>query len=216
LARVGIAYHAHKLPAALSGGQQLFLLCLILVTVIGVLALLIGFPLGILAGKSLIVMAADLLNLNIVDASLPLGLWVFSVIFCVGLPVLMAIYTIHVAAPKTVRAALDDYGVTDVFSGSNKSHLTLNFLSPTWAMTLRNIFHRRGRLSSTVFLLATAGATFLSSQNLLASWDALGLKAQAHKLYQIEASFSESNSQQSISAVLQKIRGINEVEFFNK
>lgn len=87
---------------------QIFSLYLILVTAIGVLALLIGFPLGILAGNSLIAMAADLLNLNITDASLPMSLWLFSAIFCIGLPVLMAIYPIRVAATKTVRAALDD------------------------------------------------------------------------------------------------------------
>lgn len=195
---------------------QIFSLYLILVTAIGVVALLIGFPLGILAGNSLISMAADLLNLNITDSSLPLGLWFFSVMFCIGLPVLLVIYPIHIAATKTVRAALDDYGVDKVFSGANKTYLRLNFLSPIWAMTLRNVFRRRGRLSFTVLLLATAGATFLSSQNLLASWDALGLKAQTHRFYQIEASFSESNSQQSISAVLQKMSGINKVEFFNK
>jgi len=141
---------------------------------------------------------------------------VFSTIFCIGLPVLMAIYPIRVAATKTVRAALDDYGVAEVFSGANKSHIRLNFLSPMWVMTLRNIFRRRGRLSFTVLLLATAGATFLSSQNLLASWDALGLKAKTHRFYQIEANFSESNSQEVISAILQKMSGINKVEFFNK
>jgi putative ABC transport system permease protein len=50
----------------------------------------------------------------------------------------------------------------------------------------------------------------------LASWDALGLSAQTHRHYQIEASFAESNSQEAISAVLQKMSGINRVEFFNK
>lgn len=199
-----------------ASSTQIFSLYLILVSAIGMLALLIGFPLGILAGNSLVAMAADLLNLNITDASLPIDLWLFIVIFCVGLPVTMVIYPIRVAATKTVRAALDDYGVSNVFSVAHKTYPKLNFLSPIWAMTLRNIFRRRGRLSFTVLLLAIAGATFLSSQNLLASWDALGLKAQAHRLYQIEASFSESNSQQSISAVLQKMSGINKVELFNK
>lgn len=199
-----------------ASSTQIFLLYLILVMAIGVLALMIGFPLGIWAGNSLITMTADLLNLNITNASLPISLWVFSVIFCVGLPVLMAIYPIRVAATKTVRAALDDCGGAEVFSGTNKTYLRLDFLSPVWVMTLRNGFRRRGRLSFTVLLLAIAGATFLSSQNLLASWNALGLKAQAHRHYQIEASFSENNSQGNISAVLQKMSGINKVEFFKK
>jgi putative ABC transport system permease protein len=198
-----------------ASSAQIFSLYLILVTAIGVLALLIGFPLGIWAGNSLIVMAADLLNLNIVVASLPTGLWFFSVIFCIGLPVLMAIYPIRVAATKTVRAALDDYGVVEVFSNEKKYFFKLNFLSPVWVFTLRNIFRRRGRLSFTVLLLAIAGATFLSSQNLLASWDALALQAQTHRYYQIEASFSESNAQETISAMLHKMSGINSVEFFN-
>lgn len=197
-----------------ASSAHIFSLYLILVTVIGVFALLIGFPLGLLAGKNLIAMTADLLNLHIVDTSLPIGLWLFSLVFCIGLPLLMAIYPIRIAAIKTVRAALDDYGV--VCSATEKSQIKLNFLSPIWKMTFANIFRRRGRLSFTVFLLAIAGATFLSSQNLLTSWDSLGRQAQAHRFYQIEASFSESNAQETISAVLQKIQGINKVEFFNK
>lgn len=199
-----------------ASSTQIFSLYLILVVAIGVLALIVGFPLGIWAGNSLIAMAADLLNLNILDATLPMGLWLFSVTFCIGLPVLLAIYPIQLAATKTVRAALDDYGVANVFSGTKKHSIQLNFLSPTWSMTLRNIFRRRGRVSLTVLLLAIAGATFLSSQNLLASWDALGRQAQLHRHYQIEANFSESNSPEAITAVLQKIRGINQLEFFSK
>lgn len=199
-----------------ASSTQIFSLYLILVVSIGVLALLVGFPLGIWAGNSLIAMAADLLNLNIVDASLPMGLWLFSVVFCIGLPVLLAIYPIQLAATKTVRAALDDYGVANILVGTPKFFVRLNFLSPTWAMTLRNIFRRRGRVSLTVLLLAISGATFLSSQNLLTSWDALGRQAQLHRHYQIEASFSESNTQDAIAAVLQKMQGINQLEFFTK
>jgi putative ABC transport system permease protein len=138
------------------------------------------------------------------------------VVFCIGLPVLMAIYPIRIAATKTVHDALDDYGVTDVFPDIKKSYVRLNFLSPISVMTLRNIFRRHGRLSFTVMLLAIAGATFLSSQNLLASWDTLGLKAQTHRHYQLETSFAESNSQETVNTVLQKIDGIKEIEFFNK
>ncbi len=199
-----------------ASSTQIFSLYLMLVTAIGVLALLVGFPLGIWAGNSLIAMAADLLNLNIVDASLPMSLWLFSVIFCIGLPVLLAIYPIQLTATKTVRAALDDYGVANALSGTPKIFVRLNCLSPTWAMTLRNIFRRRGRVSLTVLLLAISGATFLSSQNLLTSWDALGRQAKLHRHYQIEASFSESSSPEAIAAVLHKMRGINQLEFFTK
>lgn len=97
-----------------ASSRLITLLYLILVTTIGLVALVIGLPLGIMAGNGLVNMTADLLNLEIVDRTLPASLWIFNILFCLGLPVLMAFFPIRNAANKTVRAALDDFGVAEV------------------------------------------------------------------------------------------------------
>lgn len=199
-----------------ASSAQIFSLYLILVIIIGSLALLVGFPLGIWAGRELIFITADLLNLNIADIGLPLSLWLFSIFFCLGLPVLMALYPIHIAATKTVRAALDDYGVTHVFSNADNFLSKLKFFSPVQSMVLRNMLRRSGRLSFTLLLLAMAGATFISSQNLLASWDFLGQQAQAYRHYQIEAGFAEDIPQDVVQGILSQHKSIQSVEFFNR
>ena len=72
-----------------AGSTQIFSLYFILLSIIGVIALIIGFPLGILAGNIFIDLAANLLNINIADYSLPKSLWILNVIFCIGLPLLL-------------------------------------------------------------------------------------------------------------------------------
>lgn len=81
-------------------------------------------------------------------------------------------------------------------------------------MVIRNLARRPGRLSFTLLLLAIAGATFVSSQNLLSSWNNLAIAAHEHRHYQIDISFPETQSVDSIQAILQKNPEISATEFF--
>lgn len=199
-----------------ASSTHIFSLYFILLTIIGVIALIIGFPIGIWAGNAFIDIAANLLNINITDYSLPKSVRLLNVIFCVGLPLLISVFPIRAAAIKTIRTALDDYGISHYSSEKTKTGWKLTFISPLWMMILRNIFRRRQRLLFTLILLAVAGATFISSQNLLSSWDKLGEQAQEHRHYQIEARFSDRISTDTIKTEIQKIPGINRVEFFTR
>lgn len=199
-----------------ASSTQIFSLYFILLSIIGVIALIIGFPLGILAGNTFIDIAANLLNINIIDYSLPKSVWILNIIFCIGLPLLISIFPIRTAAIKTIRAALDDYGISNYSTEKTQTGWKFTFISPLWMMIFRNIFRRRQRLFFTLILLAVAGATFISSQNLLSSWDKLGAQAQAYRHYQIEARFSDSISIDIIKTEMQKISGIERVEYFTR
>ncbi len=199
-----------------ASSTQIFSLYFILLTIIGVIALIIGFPLGMLAGNIFIDLAANLLNINIADYSLPKSLWILNVIFCIGLPLLISVFPIRAAAIKTIRAALDDYGISHYSAEKIQTGWKFRFISPVWIMILRNMFRRRQRLFFTLILLSIAGATFISSQNLLSSWDTLGEQAQEYRRYQIEARFSDKISTDTIKTEIQKIPGINRVEFFTR
>ncbi|UUA71651.1 ABC transporter permease [Cellvibrio sp. QJXJ] len=199
-----------------ASSTQIFSLYFMLLTIIGIIALIIGFPLGILAGNTFIHMSANLLNINITDYSLPKSVWILNIIFCIGLPLLISIFPIRAAAIKTIRAALDDYGISHYSAEKIQTGCKFRFISPLWIMILRNIFRRRQRLFFTLILLAVAGATFISSQNLLSSWDKLGEQAQAYRHYQIEARFSDRISTDTIKTEIQQIPGINRAEFFTR
>lgn len=194
-----------------ASSSQIAALYLTLVTAIGLIAVMIGFPLGIMAGRGLVNMTADSLNLKIVDNALPLSLWILNGTFCVGLPVFLAYFPIRRAANKSVRAALDDHGVAET-----NIKTSINFLSPLWAMVLRNLSRRPGRLSFTLLLLAFTGATFLSSRNLLSSWNHLAIAAHEHRQYQIDISIPETQFTESIQALVQKNPEIAHTEFFNR
>lgn len=202
-----------------ASSKQISRLYLLLVAGIGIAALCLGLPLGIMAGNGLTSMAADLLNLEIYDKSLPLSLWVFIVIFCVGLPMLLAFFPIRSATQKSVRAALDDYGHGKI---TTKNQLKTSWiflsrlLSPLWLMVLRNLTRNPARTGFSLLLLATAGATFLSSQNLLASWNYLSVAAHEHRHYQIEVSFPENSATEAIQDLLQQNSDIVSTEFFRR
>lgn len=199
-----------------ASSTQIFSLYFLLLSLIGLTALIFGIPLGIFAGHAFIDLAANLLNINISDYSLPKALWIFNFIFCIGLPLLLSVFPVRAAAIKTIKAALDDYGISHYSVNNTQTAWQFRFFSPVWTMIFRNMIRRRQRLFFTLFLLAIAGATFISSQNLLSSWEKLGAQAQEHRHYQIEARFPDGISTETIRAEIEKLSDINRLEFFTR
>ncbi len=194
---------------------QINKLYLLLVGGIGLAAICLGLPLGIMGGNSLTNMVADLLNLEIQNRSTSFSLWLFVLIFCIGTPVFLAYFPIRAATKKSVRAALDDY---ENGKSITKNHIKRSwiFLSPLWAMVLRNLTRKPSRTGFSLLLLAIAGATFLSSQNLLSSWNHLSVTAHEHRHYQIELSFPETASIETIKSILTANSNVAGEEFIQR
>jgi putative ABC transport system permease protein len=148
---------------------QITTLYLVLVVLIGVVALVIGLPLSILAGRSLSNLIAQLLNFTLYSSTIPL--WVFAVQISAGLflPVLAALVPILGATRTTILQAISDYGVARPAIGSRTLDALLGnirLLDRTLLLALRNTFRRKGRLLMTLALLAAAGALFITSLNV--------------------------------------------------
>ena len=82
-----------------------------LIAAIGVLAVTIGLPFGIAAGRALAASTARMLNLELASRSVPVWLYVIQVLIGVGLPLAAALIPIKIAAGRTVRETLHDFGV---------------------------------------------------------------------------------------------------------
>ncbi|WIT13353.1 FtsX-like permease family protein [Paucibacter sediminis] len=173
---------------------QIATLYLLMVGLLGLAAVAIGWPLGWAAGRGLMSLVAQLLNLRLDSLALPGWMLPASVGVGIVAPLLATLLPIWLAARRTVRAAIDDHGVSasaaaDSGPGGRLMARLLARLSlgdAALTLALRNTFRRRARLFMTLLLLGGAGAMFITSLNLRAAWEARVQEAAADRHFDLE------------------------------
>ncbi len=144
------------------------------VSILGLLALAIGIPLGALGGRAYADFAADTLNFNI--ASYRVDSWVYLVQIAAALliPIFGAAFPVYKGSRITVRAAISASGVSANTIGTRPIDVLLGRvqgLGRTLLLSLRNTFRRQGRLVLALLSLAAGGAVFMVALNVGASWN---------------------------------------------
>src|SRR6267142_773756 len=139
---------------------------------LGIAALAVAFPLGILGGRVLCRAFAVLLNFDITSFAVPL--WVYLWVVTVGLlvPLLAAAFPVWKGSAISVREALADFGVSRNTFGSGVFDRILAGIggrSRPLLLSIRNSFRRRTRLALTLLTLAAGGTFFMSAINIRAS-----------------------------------------------
>jgi putative ABC transport system permease protein len=189
-----------------------------LVCSLGIAAVAIGLPLGLMAARGFIAIVAELLNLQIDSLALPW--WVFVVTLLLGIvaPAVAALVPVMVAARRTVRHAIDDYGVSAGGQGSSWTRRALARIRVTDAasnLAVRNLFRRRTRLVLTLSLLAGAGAMFITSLNLKAAWEHAITQAVSDRHFDLELGLQKIASLERVLAVTTAVPGVVNVEPWN-
>ncbi|HEU4508531.1 MAG TPA: FtsX-like permease family protein [Pyrinomonadaceae bacterium] len=144
-------------------GQALFL---------GIAAVVISLPLGIIGSRALCRYMAVFLNFDINSFAVPL--WVYLLVALVGIaaPLIAAAYPVWRGTATPVRVALSNFGVGQTTFGASRFDRALTRMgswSSSAVFSIRNSFRRRARLVLTVLTLAAAGLFFLSALNIRAS-----------------------------------------------
>ena len=144
-------------------GQALFL---------GVAAVVISIPLGIIGSRALCQYMAMFLNFDIDSYAVPL--WVYVLVALIGLaaPLLAAAYPVWRGTGVPVRIALTDFGLSGRTFGGSRFDRALTRIGGTFstlAFAIRNGFRRRARLALTLLTLTAGGLFFLSALNIRAS-----------------------------------------------
>src|SRR6266404_5790942 len=139
---------------------------------LGVAALAIALPLGILGNRALCRPLAVLLNFDVTSFAVPL--WVYLWVLTVGMvvPLLAAAWPVWKGSAISVREALADFGVSRNAFGSSVFDRMLAGIggrSRPLLLAIRNSFRRRTRLVLTLMTLATGGVFFMSGVNVRAS-----------------------------------------------
>ena len=195
--------------------SQIMVLYLTLIAAIGLMAAAIGLPSGIYAGRALASFVAR--NQNIDLASLAVSAWIYLALAMggLGLPLLFALIPIRIAARRTVRESLFDFGVTmpAPLLGRRASSLFRGF--PILTLAVRNSVRRRVRLGLTLGLLAAAGALFITSLNILAGWKQGLVDAQIERHYDIEIQLRNAQPVAALKAMVKGVSGVRHVEVFD-
>jgi len=139
---------------------------------LGIAAVVVSAPLGILGSRALCRYMAVFLNFDINSFAVPL--WVYLLVALIGLaaPPVAAAYPVWSGTRVPVRVALSDFGLSQTTFGASAFDRALTRVGGTFSLVvlaIRNSFRRRARLVLTLLTLAAGGLFFLSALNVRAS-----------------------------------------------
>ncbi|MBP7686847.1 MAG: FtsX-like permease family protein, partial [Thermoflexales bacterium] len=198
--------------------NQITSLYLILVVVLGLVAVVIGVPLGVVTGQAFATVVGDLLNFTIYSYEIPAWVYIVELLMGILIPLLVALDPILRTTRTTVRETLNDYGTSREAFGSRglDSFLgKLRGIDNTLLLAIRNTFRRRGRLLLTLGLLAAAGAMFITGLNVKTGWETYLATAAADRHYDLEIRFNSPQSEAQIRSSLSTLAGISQIEAWN-
>jgi putative ABC transport system permease protein len=185
-----------------------------LIAAIGILAVTLGLPFGIAAGRALAENTALMLNLELASRSVPAWFYGIQVLVGIGLPLAAALKPIKVAAGLTVRETLSDFGVRlPVGPGRLIRRLSrLGIRDPAFVLAIRNTVRRRSRLALTLGLLAAAGAMFMTSLNVNAAWKRNLTEAGVERHFDAEFQFAHAQPETATLATVSAVSEVRRVE----
>ena len=139
---------------------------------LGIAAVIVSIPLGILGSRALCQYMAMFLNFDINSFAVPI--WVYLLVALIGViaPLIAAAYPVWRGTATPVRVALADFGLSQANFGAGAFDRALTRIGGTFslvAFAIRNSFRRRARLVLTLLTLAAGGLFFLSALNVRAS-----------------------------------------------
>ncbi len=177
---------------------------------LGVAAVVIALPIGVLGARALCLYLAVFLNFDITSFAVPI--WVYALVSIIGLltPLLAAAYPVAKGSSITVLAALSDYGVSDRGFGASRFDRALTSvggLARPVLFAVRNSFRRRSRLALTVLTLSVAGLFFMSALNVRASMINTIDQLFASKKFDLSINLGTMYSEEQLSRAISKLPG---------
>jgi putative ABC transport system permease protein len=178
---------------------------------LGIAALSVALPLGILGGRALCRPLAVLLNFDITSLAVPLWVYLWAVALGLVVPLLAAAYPVWKGSAISVREALADFGVSRNTFGSSVFDRMLAGMggrSRPLLLAIRNSFRRRTRLALTLMTLAAGGIFFMSAINVRASIIKTLDHWFASKKYDLMVNFGDAYPSDQIERALKNTPGV--------
>lgn len=198
--------------------RQITSMYLILIVFLGLVAVVLGVPPGVAAGRGFASIVGELLNFTIYSNAIPAWVYVVELLMGILIPLLVALNPILRMTRTTVRETINDYGATRESFGSRGLIdwvAKIRGVDNTLILSLRNTFRRRGRLILTLSLLAAAGAMFITGLNVKTGWETYLTNAASNRHYDLEVRFNSPQSEERVRSILAAIPEVSQVESWN-
>lgn len=187
--------------------------------VYGLLALLVGLPLGMAGAVGLARFAAGFLNFDVAGPGFAPQVLAMQIAVALLMPLLASAVPVWLGARITVREAIASYGLgKGRFGRGPIDHLLvavqryLPFVRRPLAISLRNTFRRKGRLALTMVTLTLGGAIFVGVFSVRTSlYHTLDL-ANRYDNYDVAVEFSRPYRDQQIQSEALQSPGVTAVE----
>ena len=169
---------------------------------LGLLSYLPAMPAGVMGARFFSNAVGNLLNFEIISNKIPLSIYLMQFISGIIVPIFVSIVPIRKAGKITVKEALENHGV-----GTAR----MNEKITTLPATLRNMLRRPARLAFTIGLLSAGGAMFMTSINVMKSWDRNMDKFYEARHYDVEFRF-HAPQPAALGESLKNLKGIKNIE----
>jgi putative ABC transport system permease protein len=182
---------------------------------LGITAVIVSVPLGILASGALCRSMAVFLNFDINSFAVPF--WVYLLVALIGIaaPLIAAAYPIWRGTATPVRVALSDFGLSQTNFGAGAFDRALTRIGGTFsliALAIRNSFRRRARLVLTLLTLTAGGLFFMAALNVRSSMiNTLDHMFDMRK-YDLTVSFSNPYELEKLQKAASKTPGVTRAE----
>jgi putative ABC transport system permease protein len=192
-----------------------------LVLLLGLMASVLALPPALWAGRGYANFLAGMLNVELLDYSIPLLVVLLQVGVGMLIPLVAAIGPILKGSRNSVYRAINDYGIEESGFGSSRFDAFVTRISPglssgsPFLLSLRNSFRQKGRLTLTLLTLALSGAVFISALNIRISIkDAVATEFDTFK-YDVDIRFNRQYPRQEIQRILADLPGVSRTEYWS-
>jgi putative ABC transport system permease protein len=186
------------------------------VSILAIIALAIGIPLGISAGRAYARFCASMLNATITNAMPPLWVIALETVAGIVVPLLVALGPVWRVSRISIHEAFSN-GVGLRAFGTRPFDRWLarrQWLPRPVMLSLRTAFHRRGRFVLTVATLAAGGAAFIAALNVSAAWTrTLDADARARR-FDVQAGFARSYPIARVAQALATVPDVEHAEYW--
>jgi putative ABC transport system permease protein len=182
---------------------------------LGIAAVVVSLPLGVLGSRALCRYMAVFLNFDINSFAVPV--WVYLLVALVGIaaPLAAAAYPVWKGSGASVRVALTDFGLSQTSFGSSAFDRALARLGGSFrplSFAIRNSFRRRARLILTLVTLAAGGLFFMSALNVRASMiNTLDTLFAARK-FDLSVALSDTHDEEQVQRAIAGTPGVKRAE----
>ena len=186
------------------------------VLIYGALALFISLPLGAVVAFGMSQWFLNVFNIDYEQFQISSRALSFQVIAALAVPLLAGIWPVLSGASITVREAMASYGIGGDFGFSRLDQMIerigQRLLSSPYAISLGNMFRRKGRLVLTQVVLVTAGAMFLLVMSLSASLIFTLDNDIERRGFDIRIGFDERQRIDRVTKMAAAVAGIDQIE----